>query len=115
MDARRAPEGIGEGHGANELCNLAVEGRSTGWTASGLPVPEGAEALPVPANDGLRLNEMERLAPPHPPLRLSFWPTTTAHPRKQGSRLDPDERLAATSKVDASRRRRRLRRKERQT
>ena len=69
MDARRAPEGIGEGHGANELCNLAVDGRSTGWTASGLPVPEGAEALPLPANDGLRLNDMERLAPLHPPLR----------------------------------------------
>ncbi len=69
MDARRAPEGIGEGHGADELCNLASDRRSTGSTASGLPVPEGAEALPVPANDGLRLNDMERFAPPRPPLR----------------------------------------------
>jgi len=69
MDARRAPERIGEGHGADEFCNLAVDGRSTGSTASGLPVPEGAEALSVPANNGLRLNDMERLAPPRPPLR----------------------------------------------
>ncbi len=69
MDARRAPEGIGEGHGADELCNLAIDGRATSSTASGLPVPEGAEALPVPANDGLRLNDMERFAPPRPPLR----------------------------------------------
>ena len=46
-----------------------IDGRSTSSTASGLPVLEGAEALPVPANDGLRLNDLERFAPPRPPLR----------------------------------------------
>src|SRR6266478_8286204 len=63
MNARRAPEGIGEGHGADELGDLRIDGRTTGSTASRLPVPERAEALPVPANHGLRLNDMERLAP----------------------------------------------------
>src|SRR6266851_7664601 len=69
MDARRAPEGIGEGHGADELGDLQIDGRTTGSTASRLPVPERAEALPVPANHGLRLNDMERFAPPCPPPR----------------------------------------------
>src|SRR5467141_1681068 len=69
MNARRAPEGIGEGHGADELGDLRIDGRTTGSTASRLPVPERAEALPVPANHGLPLNDMERLAPPYPPLR----------------------------------------------
>src|SRR5258705_792935 len=69
MDARRSPEGIGEGHGADELCDLAVEG--------GLPVrprrdfqfQKCAEALPVPPNHGLGANHIEPLAPPRPPLR----------------------------------------------
>src|SRR5258708_20280085 len=69
MDARRAPEGTGEGHGTDELGDLRIDGRTTGSTASRLPVPERAEALPVPANHGLRLNDMERFAPPCPPPR----------------------------------------------
>src|SRR2546425_3878761 len=69
MDARRAPEGVGEGHGADELGDLRIDGRTTGSNSPRLPVPERAEALPVPANHGLRLNDMERFAPPYPPLR----------------------------------------------
>jgi hypothetical protein len=69
MDARRAPERIGEGHGADELRNLRGDVRSTGSTVSGLPVPEGPEALPVPANDGLGANNVKRLSPPCPALR----------------------------------------------
>src|SRR2546421_2462171 len=72
MDARRSPEGIGEGHGADELCDLAVDGRSPGPAAPGLPVPECAEALPVPANHGLGANHIERRAPPRPPLREPY-------------------------------------------
>src|SRR6267143_6223712 len=68
MNARRAPEGIGEGHGADELGDLRIDGRPTGSTSPRLPVPERTEALPVPANHGLRLNDMERFAPPCPAL-----------------------------------------------
>src|SRR5438128_11788910 len=56
-------------HGADELGELRIDGRTTGSTSPRLPVPERAEALPVPANHGLRLNDMERFAPPCPPLR----------------------------------------------
>ena len=64
MDARRSPEGIGEGHGADELCDLPVDGRSPGSAAPGLPAPECAGALPVPANHRLGAKHIERLAPP---------------------------------------------------
>jgi len=40
--------------------------RSTWSPAARLPGPEGAEALPVPANHGLGANEVERLSPPSP-------------------------------------------------
>src|SRR6266436_5383254 len=82
MDARRAPEGVGEGHGADELGDLQIDGRTTDSTASRLPVPERAEALPVPANHGLRLNDMERFAPPYPPLR-------EPHPEDAVEETDP--------------------------
>jgi len=82
MNARRAPEGIGEGHGADELGDLRIDGRTTGSTAPRLPVPERAEAPPVPANHGLRLNDMERFAPPCPPLR-------EPHPEDAVEETDP--------------------------
>ena len=72
MDARRSPEGIGEAHGADELCDLPVDGRSSGSVPPGLPIPECAEALPLPANHGLGANHIERLAPPRPPLREPY-------------------------------------------
>src|SRR5882762_7218181 len=68
MDARRAPERIGERHRADELGNLRAEGRSTRSPASGLPGPESAKALPMPTNYCLGANDVERLAPPGPPL-----------------------------------------------
>ena len=67
--AARSPERIGEGHGADELGDLRIDGRATGSIASRLPAPERAEAPPVPANHGLRLNDMERFAPPCPAPR----------------------------------------------
>src|SRR5256885_5420347 len=82
MNARRAPERIGEGHGADELGDLRIDGRATGSTASRLPVPERAEAQSVPANHGLRLNDMERFAPPYPPLR-------EPHPEDAVEETDP--------------------------
>src|SRR6266404_2800783 len=68
VDAWRAPERIRERHGAHEFRNLRADPWSTHSPATGLPSPESAEALPVPANDGLGAYEMERLAPPRPPV-----------------------------------------------
>src|SRR5712664_52060 len=68
MNAGRAPERIGERHGADELGKLRADRRSTRSPASGLPGPEGATPLPVPTNHCLGANDVERLAPPGPPL-----------------------------------------------
>src|SRR5256886_7708738 len=96
MNARRAPEGIGEGHGADELGELQIDGRTTGSTSPRLPVPERAEALPVPANHGLRLNDMERFAPPYPPLREPHPedPVEETDPRSLGVAAEQGELLS---------------------
>src|SRR5712664_2151717 len=96
MNALRAPEGIGEGHGADELGDLRIDGRATGSIASRLPVPERAEALPVPANHGLRLNDMERFAPPCPPLREPHPEDAVeeADPRSLGAAAEQGELLS---------------------
>src|SRR6266850_2594231 len=93
MNARRAPEGIGEGHGADELGDLRIDGRPTGSTSPRLPVPERTEALPVPANHGLRLNDMERFAPPCPPLG-------EPHPEDAVEETDPRSLGAAAEQGD---------------
>ncbi len=82
MDARCAPEGIRDSHAANELRNLRVDVRSTDSAASGLPVPEGAEALSVPANDGLGANNVKRLSPPCPALRKPIQKRRSRRPSR---------------------------------
>ena len=69
VDARRAPERIGERHGANEFRKLRSDARSTRSPAPGLPGPERTEALSMPANHRLGANDVERLAPPCPTPR----------------------------------------------
>src|SRR2546426_3365044 len=68
MDARRAPEGICNRHGADEIREFRGDPWSTRSSAPGLPGPVGAEALPMPANHSVGSNE-ERLTPPIPLLR----------------------------------------------
>src|SRR2546422_2851704 len=69
VDARCAPERVGQRHGADEIGKLRADGWSTGSSASGLPGPEGTKAQPVPTNHRLRAYDVQRLAPPYPPLR----------------------------------------------
>jgi hypothetical protein len=63
---RRAPERIRERHGTYEIRKLRADRRAPRSPAAGLPGPESAEALPVPANHSLGANEVERLSPPSP-------------------------------------------------
>ena len=66
VNAWRAPERVRQRHGAHEIRKLQADPWSTHSPATGLPGPESAEALPVPANHGLGANEVERLSPPSP-------------------------------------------------
>src|SRR6266403_875368 len=56
VDAWSALQRIRERHGAYEIRKLRADRRSTRSPAAGLPGPERAEALPVPANHGLGAN-----------------------------------------------------------
>ena len=69
MNARRAPEGVGEGHGADEVGKLQTDGRTTQALALRSPGPEGAKAQPMPAYDRLGANDVKRSAPACPSLR----------------------------------------------
>ena len=69
VNARRAPERIRERHGAHEIRKLQADRWSTHSPATGLPGPESAEALPVPANHRLRPHDMNYFAPSCPPTR----------------------------------------------
>src|SRR5258708_7210221 len=66
VNAWRALERIRQRHGAHEIRKLRADPWSTHSPATGLPGPESAEALPVPANHRLGANEVERLSPPSP-------------------------------------------------
>src|SRR6267143_1378701 len=77
MNARRAPEGIGEGHGADELGDLRIDGRTTGSTSPRLPVAE-TRGSPVGAS------ESRSAAERHGALRATVPTTGRATSRRRG-------------------------------
>src|SRR5712664_4208217 len=95
MDARRAPERIAERHGANELGKLGTDRRSTRSPPSRLPGPESTKALPMPTNDGLGANDMERLAPRCPAPRETHPESAieASEPRSFGAVAEQGELL----------------------
>src|SRR5258708_26883531 len=50
------------------FASAMVRTRFASSEATGLPGPEGAEALPVPENHSVRPNDVQRLSPPSPSL-----------------------------------------------
>ena len=68
MNPRHSPEGILAGHSANKIANLLVNLRAPDATRSGLPAPIALEALPVPFDNCLWLNDDENGAPVAPPF-----------------------------------------------
>ena len=91
MDAWRAPARIRSRHGAHEIRKLRGDRRSTRSPAAGLPSPEGAEALPVPANHGLGANDVERLSPPSPRVGEPHPEESIEAPELRSLRLAAEE------------------------
>lgn len=90
VDSWGAPERICCGHRANQSTDVRPDGRSIHATTA-LPRPEAAEALTVPCDDRLRLDDDERGSPvvPHPrepypeeAVGLRKSQSTTARPLK---------------------------------
>src|SRR2546422_7061954 len=78
MNPRRAPTRVCVGHRTNEQTDVGGHGRSAD-AAPALPAPPQPEALSVPGDDGLRLDDDERRSPsdpdtgePHPEPTVRF-------------------------------------------
>jgi hypothetical protein len=83
MNARGTPERIGVCHGADEVPKSRADRRSTRSHPSGLPGPESAKALPMPANHGLGANDV---APSVQPAHRRESQTQNARSRRPNHR-----------------------------
>ena len=59
-DSRRAPERIFATHAPNQLADLGVDLRPAGFPGSRFPSPVELEALLVPTDDGVGLDDEQR-------------------------------------------------------
>jgi hypothetical protein len=66
VDAWRSPEGVLATHPADQLANVFWHARAAALSVSDLPGPEPSEALPVPRDHGLRLDNDEGGSPVAP-------------------------------------------------
>jgi hypothetical protein len=69
VNPRCAPRGISLAHRFDELPDLRRDHWPTGSSSWALPPPVEAEALPVPAKDGLWLDDDNGSTPSGPPVR----------------------------------------------
>ena len=66
VNPRRAPEGIGLLHLADEVPGLPCDGWPARVTRLGPPAPVEGEALAVPRDDGVRRDDLNSVSPPTP-------------------------------------------------
>jgi hypothetical protein len=66
VNPRRTPEGVGLGHPSDERADLRGDGRAAGSVPTALPGPDEPEAGPLPADDGVGLDDGESLRPAVP-------------------------------------------------
>src|SRR5260370_40350848 len=69
LDPRCSPSQILTGHSSNKIANLWVYLRASNPASSGLPAPIALEALPMPFDNCLWLNDDEDRAPVAPQMR----------------------------------------------
>ena len=95
MNARRAPQGVGLGHLADEFADGGVRAR-TPERCPGAPGPELAEGGAMPTHDGVRFDEDEDMAPTGPHKRERY-PEEAVGPeegRARSATLENDQLLA---------------------
>ena len=66
MNPRRAPQGVGLSHAADERADLRSDRRAAGPVPPALPGPDEPEAGALPADDGLGLDDGDDLCPAVP-------------------------------------------------
>jgi hypothetical protein len=63
VNARRPPQRVFTAHRPNQLANVFRNARAAALALTDLPPPEKPKALPVPGDDGFRLNDDQRGTP----------------------------------------------------
>src|SRR5262245_48523903 len=63
VDARSSPKRVLAAHLSDQLTHFHRHRRTARLTVSNFPCPEPSEALPVPGNDGFRLDDDHRRSP----------------------------------------------------
>lgn len=66
VDAGGAPQWIGSGHVPNQGDSLWSHALASRFTRPALPTPEEAKTLPMPVDDGIRLDEPKGIPPSVP-------------------------------------------------
>ena len=66
MNAGRAPQGVSVGHVPNQINGLRGNAFPAGPAGPTLPFPEEPKTPPMPVDDGLGLDQSDRLPPPTP-------------------------------------------------
>ncbi len=82
VNSRRAPKWVLAGHPTDKVADLPRQGRSPRFSSSRLPGPEESEPLSVPTDNGLRLDDDQRLAPARSQAREDDPENPIDHPKR---------------------------------
>ena len=100
VDPGSSPDRVGERHLADEFPEFTADRRASWSPVPRFPGPEEAEPPAVPADNGLRAKETERITPSRPPAGEPD-PEETVHrsePRPLGT-MPKERQLLAQRKV----------------
>jgi len=98
VDAGRAPQRIRPAHPSDKLPNLGVNLRAT--AAAALSAPIVSKPLPMPADNGLRLNDMQGLSPSRADLRYEDPEQSIGlGQRRSGMRMFENGELLAQNQI----------------
>src|SRR6266850_6161075 len=100
LDARRSPGRILMWHASDQITNLKINPRASDTTSSGLPAPIALEALPMPVNNCLWLDDDQGGTPVAPQMR-QYNPKQTVSIMKPRSTLvtSKEHQLLAQSEI----------------
>ena len=101
MDPWNTPKRICAAHGSDQIANLSRDRWPARLAVADLPAPEEAKALPVPPDDGFRLDDHQGGSPVHPNSRKPGpeEPISCGEPQALGRRATQDAKLLPQGEV----------------
>src|SRR5512132_350911 len=100
LDARHSPGGILTRHTSDQVTNLQINPRASDTTSSGLPAPVALEALPMPLDNCLWLDDDQDGAPVAPQMRQDNPKQAISIMKPRSTRVaSQDHQLLAQSEI----------------